>query len=297
MAIQKGHISGLWELAQTLITLGGLIVASLSTTDVRVFIAVVYGAMVVANGGSLIHLLFAHRDLRPHHLSPFSEIGKVLREGFLLFALNLVGGLSFLLDNVLTLHLLGPEASAQMTIALRLCMTGLGFLLVVSQPLWPAFAEAAEKLEKRWIRVSLFRGIALLTGLALVGSFILLMFGQRLLQTWLHSSLDIGQTLLWAISGWVIAQALIRVPHLFLNGVSIVRYQVIVTAVASALAISSKIVMARSLGLSAILWCTTLTIVIIELPAFLWRCLHWYSNSRERMIMTPLPDTDVPPVI
>jgi len=221
----------------------------------------------------------------------------VLGEGFLLFALNLVGGLSFLLDNVLTLQLLGPQASAQMTIALRICMTGLGFLLVISQPLWPAFADAATKREKRWIRLHLYKGIALLTGLSSAGSLILLIFGHRLLQIWLHSSLGIGQALLWAISGWVIAQALIRIPHLFLNGVSVVRFQLIVTAIASALAVFTKILLAPSLGLSTILWCTSVTIVVIELPAFLWRCLHWYSNSQERIITNPLTDADVPRVV
>jgi O-antigen/teichoic acid export membrane protein len=297
MALQKGHVSGLWELVQTLLTLGGLIAVSFSTTDVCVFVAVVYGAMLAANGGSLAHLLIAHPDLRPLKRSPFSEVRQVLREGFLLFALNLVGGLSFLFDNVLTLQLLGPEASAQMTIALRVCMTGLGFLLVVSQPLWPAFADAAAKLDKHWIRRSLFRGIGLLTGISGAGSLILLIFGQRLLQIWLHSSLGIGQTLLWAISGWVVAQALIRIPHLFLNGVSVVRFQLIVTALASALAILFKVLLARSSGVSAILWCTTLTIVVIELPAFLWRCLHWYANVQKCAITNPLTDSDIPRVV
>ena len=278
MALQKGYVSGFWELVQTLLTLGGVIVASGSTTNVLVFVGIVYGAMVTANAGSLFHLLIIHPELRPHHRAPFSEVRAVLHEGFLLFALNLIGGLSFLLDNVLALQLLGPEASARMTIALRICMTGLGFLLVISQPLWPAFADAAEKSDWHWIRRNLFRGMALLTGISGVGSLVLVIFGSMLLKVWLHSNLGIGRSMLWAISAWVLAQAVIRVPHLFLNAVSIMKYQIVVSALASGLALALKPFLAVRLDVAGILWGTSATIGIVMLPAFLSHCLQWCSR-------------------
>ncbi len=275
MALQKGYVSGFWELVQTLLTLGGAIVASAATTDVIVFVGIVYGAMVAANAGSLLHLLILHPELRPHHWAPFSEVRTVLHEGFLLFALNLIGGLSFLLDNVLALQLLGPEASARMTIALRICMTGLGFLLVISQPLWPAFADAAEKSDWRWIRRNLFRGMALLTGITGVGSLVLVLLGPMLLKIWLHSNLGIGRSLLWAISAWVLAQAVIRVPHLFLNAVSIMKFQIVVSALASGLALALKPFLAARLGVAGILWGTSAMVGIVMLPAFLSHGLKW----------------------
>ena len=81
---------------------------------------------------------------------------------------------------------LGPEASARMTIALRICITAVGALAVMSQPLWPAFADAAEKADRRWIRKALLRGSALLFGLTLAGSSLLLIYGERLLRWWLR---------------------------------------------------------------------------------------------------------------
>ena len=278
MALQKGYVSGFWELIQTLLTLGGVIVASAATTDVIVFVAIVYGAMVAANAGSLLHLLILHPELRPHRQVPFSEVRTVLHEGFLLFALNLVGGLSFLLDNVLALQLLGPEASARMTIAMRICMTGLGFLLVISQPLWPAFADAAGKLDWRWIRRNLFRGMALLTGITSVGSLVLILLGPMLLKLWLHSSLGIGSSMLWAISAWVFAQALIRVPHLFLNAVSIMKYQIFVAALATGLALTLKPFLATRFDVAGILWGTSATVGIVMVPLFLSRSLKWCSG-------------------
>jgi O-antigen/teichoic acid export membrane protein len=260
-------------------------------------VAIVYGAIVLANACSFIHLFVVHPELRPHRLVPLAEVKQVVGEGFLLFTLSLTGGLTFFLDNVLALQLLGPEASARMTIALRICMTGSGVLLVISQPLWPAFAEAAENSDRHWIRNNLLRGMALLVGIAGAGSLILLVFGERLLRLWLRSDLGIGSALLWAIAAWILAQALVRVPSLLLNGLSIIRYQIVVTVVATALAFVLKFSLAPYLGVAGFLWGTTATLLLIGLPAYAWRITRWRSHPGERKLPEQLVEAGLPPVI
>jgi O-antigen/teichoic acid export membrane protein len=286
MALQKGYISGFWELVQTLLTLALALAAAPLTHDPRVYVAIMYGALVLANTGSLVHLFLAHPELRPRHLA-LTHSREVIAEGILLFGLNIGGGLSFLLDNVLALHLLGPEASARMTIALRICMTGLGFLLVASQPLWPAFVEAAHLQDRHWIRNTLLRGTASLVGVSLLGSVILINYGQRLVGLWLHSTLGFDQALLWAISSWVVVQAFVRVPILLLNGLSIIRFQVAAVTTATAIALTLKFILAPHLGVAGILWGTTTTVIIVVIPAFLWRVSTWYSNLHSNEYATP----------
>jgi O-antigen/teichoic acid export membrane protein len=297
MALQKGYISGFWELVQTLLTLGGLVAAALVTRNVSVYVAITYGAIVVANAGSLIHLFVIHPELRPRGFVSLSSARRVVGEGFLLFALNLVGGASFLFDNVLTLQLLGPEASARMTIALRICMTGLGILLVMSQPMWPAFTEAVARSDRHWIRNSLLRGTAVLTGAAAAGSVVFLTFGERLLRLWLNSSLGIDQALLWAIAAWAVVQAIIRVPHLLLNGLSILRFQIAAFGTATIVAFCLKAPLARYLGVAGILFSTPATVLVIAFPAIIWRIVHWRSHSGEPKIPEQLVEAEFPPVI
>jgi O-antigen/teichoic acid export membrane protein len=278
MALQKGYVSGSWELVQTLLTTTGLIVAALLTRDVRVFVAVVYLGLVLANAGSLVHLFWRHPELRPEGLSlSWREIREVASQGVLYFVLAFVGGLSFLLDNVLALSLLGAEASARMTIALRICITAVGALVVLSQPLWPAFADAAEKADRKWIRKALVRGSALLAGLTVAGSALLLVFGERLLRLWLRTDLGIGAGLLWAISAWVLAQALVRIPNLLLNGLAILRFQIAACSIGTAIAIGLKFALAPYFGVSGILWSTTLVAFLLVIPAFIWRIWRWAS--------------------
>ena len=288
MALQQGYVSGFWELVQTLLTTAGLFGAAALTGDVRVYVAVVYAAVVAANGGSLVHLFWRHPELRPQRLSLCcSAIREVAGQGALYFILSLMGGLSFLLDNVLALGLLGPEASARMTIAMRICVTALGALAVMSQPLWPAFAEAAGKADRNWILKALFLGSALLVGLTIAGSAMLLVYGERLLRWWLRTDLGIGRSLLLAISAWVLAQALVRVPSLLLNGLSILRYQMVVFSVATALALVLKFVLAPHLGAAGILWATTATVLLIVIPASVWRVWSWAMHPLPRVLKQP----------
>ena len=276
MALQEGYVAALWELVQTLLTLGGLIAAAGFSRNLLLYVAIVYAALVLSNLGSLVHLLIKHRELRPHsHSFSVSAAKSVAGEGVLYFLLGVTGGLSFFLDNILTLELLGPEASAAMTIAMRICMSAVGILLVLSQPLWPAFTEAAERADQKWIRRALLRGSGMMVCVTGVGSAILIVYGKPLLKYWLHTDLGIDTALLIAISVWIVAQAISRVPALLLNALSIVRYQIVVYMIATTLALALKFALARRIGISGISWATTITILVIVIPAALARIQRW----------------------
>ncbi len=227
MALQKGYVSGFWDLMQTVLTTVAMFVAFASAKDVLVYVAIVYGGLVAANLGSLIHLFLLHPELRPRALpESLASLREMGESGIMFFILGVAGSLSFMLDNILALQWLGPEASARMTIAMRICMMAISILVVLSQPLWPAFADAAHTADRRWIRRSLLRGTALMVGSTAAGSVILLLWGERLLRLWLREDLGIGAALLLAISAWVVTQALLRVPSLLLNGLLLIRFQI-----------------------------------------------------------------------
>jgi O-antigen/teichoic acid export membrane protein len=285
LALQKGYIAGFWDLVQTLATTAGLIYAATLTHDVRIFVALVYAGLITAHLGSLAHLFLSHSELRPRGLpESLASIRVVAGSGILFFILGVTGSFSFMLDNVLALQLLGPEASARMTILMRVGMTAVSMLAVLSQPLWPAFADAAHRGDRQWIRRGLLRWSALLTGVAAAGSVILMIFGGRLLRLWLHADLGIGTSLLWALAAWIVIQSLIRVPLLLLNGLSLVRFQIVMSLIATSIAFGLKFVLARYLGVGGILWATTFAILLIGIPASIWRIYRWAADSaiRER---------------
>ena len=282
LGLQEAYFTSTWELVQTVLNTAGLIATVAFTTDVRVYVAVVYGSIVLSNLGSLIHLYLRHPELRPERLPvPWAAMREVASSGAMYFLMMTAGGLSYMLDNVLALQLLGAEASAQMAIAMRICITVIGMLVVISQPLWPAFADAAHRADRGWILRNLLRNSVALTGVAVAGSALFVMYGERLLRLWLHANLGIGRPLLWAIAAWIVTQAMVRVPFLLLNGLSQIRFQTAVFSIATLTALVLKFALARSMGVAGILWSTSAVVLLIVLPALLWRIWRWAKNSEE----------------
>ncbi len=280
MALQKGYVAASWELVQTVLTFVGLIAAAKTTNNLLVYVAAVYVGLVAGNLGSLVHLLLWHKELRPDRESlSIASARAIAGEGMLYFLLGISGGLSFFLDNILALQLLGPEASAQMTIAMRICMSAIGVLLVISQPLWPAFTEAAHRADYKWINRTLYRSSALLFALTSAGSAILILFGQQIFRFWLRTDLGIGRGLLWAISAWVVSQALGRTPGLLLNGLSKIRFQTVLFFIASSIGIVGKIGLASRFGVSGILSSTTFVVLVIVVPASFWKIRDWEGSG------------------
>ena len=286
MALQKGYVSGFWELVQTILTTVGLVAVSGVTKDVRVYITVVYAGLVLANLGSLCHLFLTHPELRPRKLpESLMAIREVAGNGILFFVLSLAGGASYMFDNVIALQLLGPQASATMTIALRICMTAFGMLAVLSQPLWPAFTDAAHRTDRGWIRRTALRGAALLVGATAFGSVVLISFGEKLLRAWMHADLGIRTPMLWAISIWVLGQALVRIPVLLLNALALIRFQIYVTIAALMVAYGLKFALAPRLGAAGILWATSFTVIAIGVPAFVWRIYRWAERPASQEVV------------
>jgi O-antigen/teichoic acid export membrane protein len=281
MALQEGYFSSAWEFVQTVMTTVALIAATFYTKDVRVFVALVYGGVVAANLGSLTHLWLRHPELRPERLPErWPAMRELAGSGMMFFLMGLAGGLSYMLDSVLALQLLGAQAAAQMTIAMRICVSSVTMMVAISQPLWPAFADAAHTADRQWVMHKLEWGTALLTGITFAGALVLVAWGEPLMRLWLHANLAIGRGLLVAIAGWVLAQALIRVPHLLLNALLMVKYQTVLLTVALAVAFALKFALAGRLGAGGILWGTTLSLALIFLPAVLWRIARWAKHSK-----------------
>lgn len=300
MALQEGYYSSFWELVQTVVTTVGLLLAAVFARDLRLLVAIVYGGLVASNLGSLIHLLIAHPELRPDKpLQSWRTFREVASTGSMFFLITIAGSLSFVLDNVLALQMLGPEASARMTIATRMCVTAMGGMAVISQPLWPAFTDAAHRSDRHWILGNSTRWMALLVGAALAGSAILVLFGERLLRLWLHADLGFGPVLMWAIAAWIVAQALVRIPNLLLSALLLVRFQAFAIGIGAAIAIALKVAFARSFGVGGILWGTTLAGLLIVLPANLWRIRRWQQHVGAEPAMGAAlnardPDRDLP---
>lgn len=273
LALQKGHIGALWATLQTLLSLGFIVLGASAGAGVTLMTAAIYLPLILANAGSLAHVLQAHPPLRPQRWPQLQAMREVLARGGLFFIITAAATCATAFDNVLALAWLGAAASAQMAVAMRVCTTASGLISAMTQPFWPSFADALAVQDKPWARRMLKTGIAMVLALALSGSACLVLFGQPVLNWWLHQNLHLSHGLLLAMAGWIIGTTITYVPNTLLNAAGRLKPQIIILTAAALAGFVLKFFTAHSFGVTGILAVTPALWLTIVAPLFLW--LAW----------------------
>lgn len=282
LGLQKGFVASFWELFQSVLLLLLLLLAKTLGLGVAWFVAAVYAAILLTNAGCMLHVLIRHPWLAPRGLPSAIAIRQVFTSGGLMFLITVAAMCGYVFDNTLTLAVLGASASAQMTIAMRICAMGSGTLIVVSQAFWPAFAEGAADVDTAWMRRTLRNGLAITATLSLLGSAIIVAYGGPILRWWIAQDLHIDQTMLWAIAGWITFMALPQVPGFAVLAISRLRPFLLVTAVGSACSLLLKFAIARTWGVTGILVASPVFALTVVLPGTLWIFWSWAIGKRAR---------------
>lgn len=278
--LQRFHMTAAWEAFQTLFTLLTLFVLTRLTSDVRWYVLVTAGGLLLANCFSAASLFLRHPELRPDWSAPsFARCRSLLRGGAPFLVLSIAATLSINLDSVIALSLLGPDAAAQMAVAQRACITAYGLLWVVTQPLWPAFADATTRGDHAWVRRHIFGALAVVAAGALAGAAILVAFGQKLIEIWMGGEMQIGAEILWAMAAWIVALCLGRVVDVLLNGVGAVWFQARVAIAFATLAFLLKLVLGPMYGVAGVLAATALAYGLTAAPAYLWWSARWLRKT------------------
>ncbi|OYV25176.1 MAG: hypothetical protein B7X08_06670 [Acidocella sp. 20-63-7] len=271
LGLQKGDMGAWWQLAQTLLTMVFLVAAVLAGGGVVAMVAAVYGAMLLANAASLLHVLLSHTHLRPLRRISRVSVRAVFSQGGLLFAINVAVTCTYAFDNLMALDWLGPDASAQMAIAMRVCITAIGMIGVITQPFWPGFADAVAAGDARWIRRMLRLGTLGVAVLALAGSATLVSVGAPVLRWWLHQDLNISSAMLWAMAAWITLLALPQIPGQLLNATLQLRPQAFVLALVAAIGLVLKYFAAMRFGVVGILCVSPLLWLVLVIPLYALR--------------------------
>lgn len=279
--LQRFYVTSVWETAQTIATIIGLVALTRLSSDARLYVAVTIGALLAANIASTIHLVLAYPQLRPSFALASAGLGRALiRAGtpYLLLSLSLT--LAVNLDSVIALTMLGPGDASRMAIAQRACLSAYGFLWVVTQPLWPAFAHAEARGDMAWVRRHVLGAALLVAACALTGGLVLVVFGQRLVALWMGDALRIGQDVFWAMFAWILILSLARVVDVLLTGLGAVWFQARTAIACSVLAFALKLALAPVLGVAGILGATACAYVAVCMPAYIWWVAKWLKQGR-----------------
>jgi O-antigen/teichoic acid export membrane protein len=261
-------LGALWWAAQAQAGLSALLAATLGIQSLAILLLL--GLLVRRKLFALSEISSAVRQ----------ETSGLIRIGGLFFVLQVGTMIGWGADTLIISSALGPAAVAVYSIAQRLFQLVTQPLAMMNSPLWGAYADAHAKGDVAFIRRTFKTSMLLTLGVALSGATILFFSSEWLLHYWTGGKVLVPTLLLGLMALWTVLECCGVAFAMFLNGVQVVKPQVIVVSVFCILGLPLKIWGVNSLGLIAIPLVTIL--VYASTYIYFYRFL-FYSKIRSFM--------------
>jgi O-antigen/teichoic acid export membrane protein len=266
--LQEAFMNSAWDAAGVVLSLGLFALAIHQGGAMpHLALALSVGPILAALGNGIG--LVRRADLRPHWRAIDLEAFRpVARLGLLYFALACAAAAASAADNLIAIHLLGPESAGAIGIAAKIFGAAQAVVVVALLPLWPAVGEALARGDRRWVRRALARSLALAFAVSLVGAGALLAIANPVIGLWLGRGTVLPFGLLAANAVWLVLQCVGNVFAMFLNGAGVIRFQIVVSLAYAAIAVALKLALAPSLGAAGIVWGTVASYGLVLLPLY-----------------------------
>ena len=258
LGLQQGFANSLWEGLGSVIGLAGVVVAIHLRMSLPWLVFAMAGGPVIALALNAWVLFWRQRRFLRPSLGRYSReaAGRMLRLGALFLVLQVVSAVAFFSDNLVAAHVLGAASVTQYAVPRRMFDAVAMVVAMYVTPLWPAYGEAISRGDVPWVRRTLARSIARISLFALGCGVVLVVIGRPILHLWAGPLVTPPLSLLAGFAVWTVLASAGSAVAAFLNGAGRLRFQVVTAIAMGVAAITLKIVLARSVGLSGIIWGT-----------------------------------------
>jgi O-antigen/teichoic acid export membrane protein len=264
LGLQQGFANSLWEGLGSVIGLAGVVAAIRLRMTLPWLVFAMSGGPAIALLLNAWVLFWRQRPwLRPS-ASRYSRdaAGRMLRLGALFLVLQVVSATAFFSDNLVAAHVLGAAAVTQYAVPRRMFDAVAMVVGMYVTPLWPAYGEAITRGDVPWVRRTLVRSTAGVALFAFGCGVVLVTFGRPILHLWAGPLVTPPLSLLAGFGVFTVLASAGSAVAAFLNGIGRLRFQVVVAIVMGVAALTLKIALARSVGLSGIIWGTVVAYTV-----------------------------------
>lgn len=268
--LQIGYVANAWIACGNIAALIGLYVAARSHASVPILCLVTSGLPVV---GGLLNAAW----WLPTRLPGLGGYGGItverrlltdmMKVGFLFFFLQAGAALYYGVDPLIVNQVLGSSAVSTLAVVQKPFDMLSVLLLLLLQPLWPAYREAMTSGDTAWVRITFRRALAASMGLAVLFASLMAVEGAKLIRLWAGSQVHPSEALILAYCAAHIFTATQTPLGFFLNGLGKLRFQLLLSAPVILLSIVLKTVLTSRFGLPIIPLTTVLVGILLMLPA------------------------------
>lgn len=215
---------------------------------------------------TLFWILFWHK---PWLFPRFSYVNRatmkdLLSHGLSFFMLQIAGIIVFQSDNIVISHYLGTAAVTPYSVTWRLFNYTTILQIFLFPSLWPAYAEANERKDYKWIRKT-FRNVMLASvGSNLLASVLLVAIGKWVVYMWTRTPAAIpNYALLVSMGIWTVISSFMNVEACLLGALNRVRIQGIFSILAAIVNIGLSIILVKQIGSVGVILGTIISYVIL----------------------------------
>ncbi len=268
LGVQRGDRVGYATAIGWILSLAFVAVAAFYRADVAILTGAYLGGPLFARLASSTLLLcrWCPEMRRNRRYDP--ALGRLLvRTGSLFFVLQLAVAVAYTSDQFVVANVIGINAVPQYALAADIFAIVPAGAALLLRPLWPAYAEAAAAGDIEWIRSTLVRSVRSVFVGAVAVSVLLVAVSGRLVRLLSHDAVCPGSGVLLAFGAWSVVLATGNAVAMALNGLAVVRMQVIVASAMALCNLALSIELARTMGVAGVLWGSVVAyIVCVGLP-------------------------------
>ena len=255
LAYQEAFITSAWDAGGSVASLLAVLVAVEMQWGISSVVWLWAGVPVMATVGNTLVLFLRDKPwIRPFGAVPLEDIREQVAAGskFLgLQAAALVGSSS---DTLIAFRILGPAAVGVYAAVQRLFATVQGAFGLALNPMWPSYRDAVARRDGAWVRQALWRSFVAVAIMSATAGATLVVAGPWVLTWWVGGAVVAPTPLLVAFGAWVVTVCLGGVAAMAMNGIGAIGFELIWSVPLVVGAIAGKVIGAREIGLSGIVW-------------------------------------------
>lgn len=250
IAMQKYAVNDLILFLSNIITLLAIYVMTKTTApDLKCIVIIFIATPIFIYSLSAIPLLKRYPQLMPRFDFINNQAAlSITKKGLDFFVIQIASCLViFSSTNILISHYLGPESVTSYNVAYKyfnLLITGYTIILA---PLWNAYTEAYAKQDIEWIKRTYHRSLKSWGWTTLVGAMMLLA-SPLFFRLWVGSNVDVPFGLSAVVFVYVSLFNFANASTYLLNGLSILRIQILTSIIIAALYLMTVIIFGARLG-------------------------------------------------
>lgn len=293
LGLQQGFRYSLWQLCGSTLALVGVLGGVWLHLGLPALVAALAGAPVLATTLNAVHFFgFVRPDLRPGiEFVSKKVIAEIAKLGGLFFFLQLAVAIGYSSDNLVLARVLGPLAVAQYAVPAKLFSLAALATSFFIAPLWPAYTEALERRDHAWIRETLSRSLLIVAGVSIIISGFLVAFGNMIIHIWAGNGIHASPLLLVGLGIWGVMMPVSSTVGMFLNGLSVVRFQLVIALLMAPANLALSVYLTRRIGIPGVVYGSILSQIAFILVPCCWYLLRYFKNHSYDILACPVKKT------